>query len=103
MTLRARKIEFIVFLSAILTTAASLAMEPASTEWPLERIIANLQERLRESPQDAQTLYNLGRAHAFSFALKRSSLWVYDGAPIQIVDLDKQDRKRLPSQSDDPS
>lgn len=67
-------------LVALLVTPP-LATGPMPTEWPLERIIENLEERLRIEPDDALAHYNLGRAHAFAFALETSSLWVSDDRP----------------------
>src|SRR5262245_29186148 len=65
------------------------------TEWPLERIVGNLEKGLASDPGDAAAHYSLGRAHAFAFALKRSSLFVYaswEGSQRpKIADLDEQD------------
>src|SRR5262245_43979806 len=44
---------------------------PVSTDWPVERVAANLEERLKSSPEDASLHYQLGRTLAFAFALER--------------------------------
>src|SRR5262245_33783512 len=51
---------------------------PEPTEWPLDRIVANLEARLAQSPDDAYAHYCLGRAYGFAFALERSSLLLYE-------------------------
>src|SRR5262249_4485757 len=91
----------LVALSILVALAAPcLATGPQPTEWPLDRIIANLEERLRVAPDDSLAHYNLGRAHAFAFALERSSLWAVDERPhladpstdrgVEVEDLEDQ-------------
>lgn len=54
---------------------------------------AILEARLAEGHVDGITHYNLGRAHAFAFALERSSLWAIGSEEIVWVnDLDTQRR-----------
>ncbi len=69
------------FLAAVLFSALILLTErPASGIWgepslaPVGRIVANLESRLEEYPQDAQVYYLLGRAHSLAFALKSQVL-----------------------------
>lgn len=83
----------IVAFVAVCTTAA-LAMGIPPTEWPIKRLIANLEARLVESPDDPQTHYTLGRTHGFAFALERSTLWAADtSSGPWLKDLDWQRRK----------
>src|SRR5687767_553970 len=86
----------------LLVGAASLPpREAPRSEWPLDRLIVNLEARA--SPKDAEAHYNLGRAHAFAFALERRSLWA-TGTPTKeeswrgwVVDLDEQRRRNAAS------
>ena len=80
-------------LFVLLATATSLAKEASPTEWPLDRIITNLEAKVREAPNYGFAHYNLGRAHAFAFALKSSALWGYREDAL----LDVKERERLPS------
>ena len=85
----------------VLLVTPCLAHGPMPTEWPLERIIANLEGRLRVDPDDAQAHYSLGRAHGFAFALERTSLWATenrDHGPW-VEDLEDQVRRAKASQA----
>jgi hypothetical protein len=83
----------ILIASILLGVTAARAMEAPDTDWPLERIVSNLEQRLLGSPDDHRLHYNLGRAHAFAFALERSSLWASDTqVGLWIKDLDHQRR-----------
>ena len=89
--MRNAKLRTILVAAVLLGAVAARAMESAYSDWPLERIVANLEQRLLSSPDDAQLHYNLGRAHGFAFALERSSLWATDHTPW-VKDLDAQRR-----------
>lgn len=89
------QIRFAVLPLLLLLATPCLAHGPLPTDWPLARIIGNLEARLAASPQDAKAHYSLGRAHAFAFALHRSSLLVFEQqSGIWVEDLDGQ-RQRL--------
>src|SRR5262245_13134604 len=81
--MRAWKTRGVALVSAMLAVASAVARESAPTEWPLERIVTNLEAQLAQSPNDPQIEYSLGRAHGFAFALETPSLsvrgnWVDD-------------------------
>jgi len=56
------------------------------TDWPLDRLIANLVAQLAEHPFDAPARYQLGRAHAFAFALERTTLRVRGTAVVELAE-----------------
>lgn len=89
----------IAVASWMIASAAPAPREASPTEWPLERIIANLEARLAEAPYDAEAHYVLGRAHAFAFALERSSLWTVGGQYVherwKQRELDELRRERV--------
>jgi hypothetical protein len=65
-------------------SAVPMVLPP--TEWPLERIASNLEQALREHPDDNQLHYLLGRALGLSFALERSSLWGGGGWTVDLAE-----------------
>jgi len=67
-------------------------MEASWADWPLERILENLNKRLAEDSTDAAAHYNLGRAYAFAFALERSTLLVYTLDVVHLKDHEDQVR-----------
>jgi hypothetical protein len=81
----------------IIAAAWSPIREVGPTEWPLERMVANLEARLTEAPDDIQARYNLGRAHAFAFALERSTLWAFPRDDVRYVK-DWRDQEKRGSQ-----
>jgi len=65
----------------------------APTNWPIERIAANLERSLAADPDDVDVLYPLARAHAFAFAMGRRELAVWPRArDVWIGDLVDQER-----------
>src|SRR5262245_4863217 len=91
-------------VAVLLFTMSAVAREASPSEWPLYRIIENLEQRVAKSSADFQAQYNLGRAHAFAFALQRSTLWVYQSSSgTYVADLDRQDMKRRAGDSNDPA
>ncbi len=61
-------------LVAIVVAGFAAAHPIPSTNAPLDRIITNLTARVAESPQDAEAVYRLGRAHALAYANKRNEI-----------------------------
>ncbi len=90
------------FFLTLATATPPFVREHAPTNWPIERIIENLEARLTEDPNDAEVHYNLGRAHAFAFALERPSLFVVGGnVRLFVKDLHDQP-ERAPFTEDPP-
>jgi hypothetical protein len=57
-------------------------------ETPIERVLANLTERLKAKPDDASLHYRVGRAHALALEFKMQAVFVWpqrDGDP-EVVD-----------------
>jgi len=52
------------------------------TDWPVERLIENLERQVAEHPDDADLHYNLGRVHGYAFAFETEVL----GASAQDMD-----------------
>src|SRR5215831_11641150 len=65
---------------AALRSTCALAMPIPITDAPLDRVIANLESKLRDNPDDADVHYQLGRAHALAYSTKRSSIRGFEGA-----------------------
>jgi hypothetical protein len=65
-------------------------MEVAPSEWPLDRIVENLERVVKETPNDGEAHYYLGRALGFAFALERSTLWTIWEAAELVSELDEQ-------------
>jgi hypothetical protein len=92
--------KLVTFLVFSMAFAPSPPMGLSGTEWPLERILENLNKRLAEKPDDAGTYYALGRTYAFAFGLERTSLLVYSrdnrkSGPerfVYVLELDRQVR-----------
>src|SRR5205814_10040560 len=56
--------------------------------WPVERIVENLEQRVKADPSDVEALYTPGRTHAFAFAIESATLryWMFgepEGARIE--------------------
>src|SRR5262245_15797719 len=95
MSMRTATAWLMVGAAVLIGVAGARAMEMADTDWPLDRIVSNLEQRLAAAPDDPQLHYNLGRAHGFAFALERSSLWTMDTrVGPHLKDLEQQ-RSRL--------
>lgn len=67
-------------LLAVVGCAAGMAaghgMIPRDT--PIDRIISNVQERVKEHPNDAHAYYILGRAHALAFEHKNNNVYAWE-------------------------
>jgi hypothetical protein len=59
--------------------AGSASMPMPITNAPLDRVVANLEARLKEHPDDAEAHYSLGRAHALAYASKSAVIRGYGG------------------------
>ena len=72
-----RPIRFARVVSAVvvfLTSALPARAEPENcgeTQIPIERLVSNLESRVRADPNDGKALLNLARTHAMAFARKR--------------------------------
>jgi len=58
------------------STGLARYIRPDIEQVPVERLVQNLEARLKDNPTDAQTMFNLARLHAMAFALKS------DTAPV---------------------
>src|SRR5262245_52767988 len=88
-----RPIRFVTICAAVLLLGSppAKARPPNYSDWPLERIISNLEDRLATAPDDSLHHYNLGRAHGFAFAMERSSLWIAESRDnLWVGDLEVQ-------------
>ena len=81
----------------ILVAAFPRPMETPPTEWPLDRLITNLEAHVTAKPLDAVAHYNLGRAHAFAFALERG--YVREN-PARGIERPREAAKAVPFVSD---
>src|SRR5262245_50744531 len=46
---------------------------------PVERLVKNLEERIKQKPDDAEAVFNLARVHAMAYALKSDTAEVRKG------------------------
>src|SRR5262245_55648472 len=68
-------------------------MQVSPSEWPLDRLVANLESIVKASPDDGAAHYHLGRALGFAFALERSSLWALWERAELVSELDVQQER----------
>ncbi len=82
--LRAHCILACVATSALLLHFAPLARAfwLGPSEWPVERLVRNVEARLVEHPDDLDLLYTLGRIHALAFTLESNALAVKDSRVV---------------------
>ena len=66
--------------SFLLATAA-WAEWALPTDWPVARLVRNLERALERRPDDGTTLYALGRLHAYAFTFASDSVAVFRDAP----------------------
>ena len=59
----------ILFLCTCLP-ATAMYMRPDLHDIPLERLLANLEERVKAAPTDVEALHQLARTHAMAYARK---------------------------------
>lgn len=81
----------LVLVGAAHIAAAAMWVEPS--DWPVERLIQNLERFLAEHPDDADATYNLGRIHGYAFALETNSLGAWaanEDQPPMLPGLDLQ-------------
>lgn len=57
----------------------AMYMRPDIEEVPIERLIANLGEKVKAKPDDAALLFNLARTHAMAYASKAQTAQVWRG------------------------
>jgi hypothetical protein len=60
--------------------AVSFAIFLRPSDAPIDRVIENIQARLRESPDDVEAVYTLARSHYLAFISKSSTVPIYDRA-----------------------
>lgn len=58
------------FLMWTMCAGSAMAHPSPRTDAPIERVVANLEARIKADPNDSDALYSLGRAHALAYANK---------------------------------
>ncbi len=64
-------------ISVVVMLAATLAAEPMRVDVknvPVDRVVANLEQQVRERPADVDLRVNLARVHAMAYAQKRTTI-----------------------------
>lgn len=69
-----------VFALTALSAAQAMWMRPE--EVPTERVIENLNAKLKENPQDWDTRLTLARVYGYAYASNSNTIWVYDGVDV---------------------
>jgi tetratricopeptide (TPR) repeat protein len=71
-------LSFIIISICACLPAGAMYMRPELQDLPLERLVANLEERAKAEPANADTLHQLARTHAMAYARK-----VGDADPVK--------------------
>ncbi|QYK52674.1 MAG: hypothetical protein KF824_10455 [Fimbriimonadaceae bacterium] len=76
------------FALVVLSAAQAMWMRPE--EVPTERVIENLNAKLKENPEDWDSRLTLARVYGYAYASNSNTIWVYDGVDVPSYQSVKQ-------------
>jgi hypothetical protein len=89
--LRASPLALLALVSLVTTVKAYWGWAQP-TDWPVERLIENLERQLAERPGDVDLHYNLGRVHSYAFAFETEVLGTVVGSnPASLAERGAQE------------